>query len=124
VSYDKSLVIEILQQINDSIPLVKKRCAYAKSVDDFLQNEEGLEKLDSICMRLIAIGETLKNIDKITDRKLLANYPEIDWKSIKGIRDLLSHHYFDLDAEVIFGICKEHIESLQKTISRMLDDLK
>ncbi len=75
-------------------------------------------------MRLIAIGEALKNIDKITGRKLLAQYPEIDWKSIKGIRDLLSHHYFDMDAEVIFGICKEHVEPLQNTISRMLDDLK
>ncbi|WP_353662880.1 HepT-like ribonuclease domain-containing protein [Hydrogenimonas sp. SS33] len=124
MSYDKSLVIEILQQINDSISLVKKRCSYAKIADDFLQNDEGLIKLDSICMRLIAIGEALKNIDKITGRKLLAQYPEIDWKSIKGIRDLLSHHYFDMDAEVIFGICKEHVEPLQNTISRMLDDLK
>jgi uncharacterized protein with HEPN domain len=93
-------------------------------VDDFLQSEKGLEELDSICMRLIVIGEALEGIDKITDRKLLRQYLEVDWESIKEIHDTLLHHYFDLDAEVIFGICKEHIEPLQRTISRILDDLK
>jgi len=37
-----------------------------------------MEKLDSICMLLIAIGESLKNIDKITKKSLLKQYPEID----------------------------------------------
>ncbi|MES9856898.1 MAG: HepT-like ribonuclease domain-containing protein [Sedimenticola sp.] len=51
-------------------------------------------------MMLIAIGESLKSLDKITHGTLLKRYPEIDWKGAKGIRDILSHHYFDLDAEV------------------------
>jgi len=38
-----------------------------KSSDDFLVSEPGLEKLDAICMQLIAIGESLKNLDKITN---------------------------------------------------------
>jgi len=124
VSYDKSLVIELLQQTNESISLIIDRCSSARNADDFLQSEKGLEKLDSICMRLIVIGEALESIDKTTDRKLLSQYSEVDWESIKEIHDALSHHYFDLDAEVIFGICKEDIEPLKKTISRILDDLK
>jgi len=39
-----------------------------------------MEKLDSICMQLIAIGEGFKNLDKVTDHSLLPRYPEVDWK--------------------------------------------
>jgi len=67
-------------------------------------SHDGLLKLDGISMRLIAIGEGFKNIDKLSDNKLLTNYPNIPWKQVKGIRDILSHHYFDLDAETIFEI--------------------
>lgn len=52
------------------------------------------------------MGERFKNIDKLSNNELLKNYPNIPWKNVKGIRDILSHHYFDLDAEVIFAICK------------------
>ena len=34
-------------------------------------------------MQLIAIGESLKNIDKITNKELLEKYPQIDWKGAK-----------------------------------------
>jgi len=37
-----------------------------------------MEKLDAICMQLIAIGESLKDIDKITGGSLLTAYPEIN----------------------------------------------
>jgi len=124
MQYDKRLVVEILQQISDALISVEKRCSYAKTEDDFCDTEEGQEKLDSICMKLIAIGESLKNIDKITDKKLLSKYPHIKWKEIKGIRDILSHHYFDLDASVIFEICNDEIAKLQKTILIMIEDIK
>lgn len=75
-------------------------------------------------MQLIAIGESLKNIDKITDKKLFNIYPDVDWKSAMGIRDIISHHYFDLDAEAIFDVCEKDIPVLIKTVNRILNDLK
>ncbi|WP_297441171.1 HepT-like ribonuclease domain-containing protein [Sulfurimonas sp.] len=104
--YDKTLVVEILDQIIDAIEIVHERCAFAKCEDDFCHTKEGQEKLDSICMKLIAVGESLKKIDHITEKKLLLKYPQIEWKKIKGIRDFISHHYFDLDAEIILVFVK------------------
>lgn len=120
--YDKSLVIEILTQIVDAIETVQERCEYAKCEDDFMDTKEGQEKLDSICMKLIAVGESLKKIDLITEKRLLEQYPDIEWKKIKGIRDFISHHYFDLDAEVIFGICQNNIDDLLLTLQQIKDD--
>ncbi|WP_428746088.1 HepT-like ribonuclease domain-containing protein [Sulfurimonas sp.] len=121
--FDKSLVIEILTQIIDAIEIVEERCKFAKTQDDFCDTKEGQEKLDGICMKLIAVGESLKNIDKITDKKLLEQYPTIEWKKIKGIRDFISHHYFDLDADVIFDVCQNEIEELLLVLKKMKNDL-
>lgn len=122
--FDAPLTIEILQQIDQAIEVVRSRFSVIDSIDAFLESPEGLEKLDSICMKLIAIGESVKNIDKHTDHQLLTNYPDIDWKGVKGVRDIISHHYFDLDAEEIFDICKTHIPPLHQTIKKMITDLK
>ena len=122
--YDTSLVVEILEQIIDAIETVQERCLFAKCEDDFYDTKEGQEKLDSICMKLIAVGESLKKIDHITDKKLLSQYPQIEWRKIKGIRDFISHHYFDLDADVIFGICQNNIDDLFVTLKEIRDDLK
>ena len=122
--FDQELVIEILSQIDDAIEVVRTRFSVIHSIDDFLSTPEGLEKLDSICMKLIAIGESVKNIDKHTDNRFLADYPDIDWKGVKGVRDIISHHYFDLDAEEIFDICETHLPPLHATIKQMILDLQ
>ena len=122
--YDKSLVIEILTQILSASKTVAKRFEVVDSIDYFIDTPEGQEKLDSICMQLIAIGESLKNIDKITNKTLLVKYPQVDWKGAKGIRDIISHHYFDLDAEEIYFVCDTKLDTLIKTIEIILEDLK
>ena len=82
-----------------------------------------MARLDGICMLLIAIGESLKNIDKITDKSLLSRYPEIDWKGAMGMRDVITHHYFDIDAEEIFWVCSRQIKPLADTIAKIIKDL-
>lgn len=121
--YDKSLVIEILTQIENAIKTTLQRFEVVDSVDYFTNTPQGMEKLDSICMQLIAIGESLKNIDKITNKELLEKYPQIDWKGAKGMRDIISHHYFDIDANDIYFVCDTKLEELLKTIILIKNDL-
>ena len=121
--YDKTLVKQILNQIYGATEKIQRRFKPVKRVEYFTNSQEGMEKLDSICMQLIAIGEALKNIDKITDGELLKAYPEINWTGAKAMRDIISHHYFDIDAEVVFNVCNKKIDDLQKAVSRMLSDI-
>ena len=122
--HDKKLTLEILEQIYDSARKVLKRFEAIKSVNDFTDSETGMEKLDAICMQLIAIGQALKNLDKITNDSLLPNYPRIDWKKVKGMRDIISHHYFDIDAEAIYTVCVDHIKVLAQVINEISEDVK
>lgn len=75
-------------------------------------------------MKLTAIGESIKNLDKVTNKELLIHYPEIPWKHVMSIRDIIVHHYFDVDADEIYRICQKDIPQLQQVITRMLNDLR
>ena len=122
--YDKELVLEILSQISDAVDVALQRFEVVSDVSYFTDSPNGKEKLDSICMLLIAIGESLKNIDKITNKMLLVKYPNIDWKAAKGMRDIVAHHYFDIDAGEIYFVCDKKLEDLGTTIDKMRNDLK
>jgi len=113
---DPKLVHVILENIITAIERIERRFAWIDSADDFVSNDEGIDRLDGIAMMLIAMGEQLKQLDSISGINLDTWYPRVDWKGAKGIRDFLSHHYFILDAEVIFDVCQNKIEGLKQAI--------
>ena len=83
-----------------------------------------MERLESTCMLLIAIGEGVKGVDKLKDKKLLSFYPEMDWKGVMGMRDIIAHHYFDLDAEIVYDVIKHDLPKLKDALQQIIDDLK
>ena len=117
---DMTLVREKLQQIEESLYRIQRRSSKIYSPEDFTANEDNLDKLDAIAMMLIAIGESFRKIDIETDGQWLTEYPEIDWRGVIGIRNVLAHDYFDIDAEEIYKICRRDVPQLLNTVQRML----
>lgn len=68
-------------------------------------------------------GESIKNLDKLTKGNLLVLYPEIPWREVMGMRDIIVHHYFEVDADVIFNTVKQNIPLLMAALKRMQKDL-
>ena len=91
--------------------------------NDFLCSPGGMLRLDAICMNLIALGETVKGLDKQTNGQLFANYPEVYWKGVMGMRDNISHHYFEIDTDVDFRTIEEDIPQMLPVVEKMLKDL-
>ena len=121
--YDKELAKEILKQIHHATELILGRFESVQNVYDFTNSPAGIEKLDSICMQLIVIGEGLKNFDKITERSELLKYPDVEWQKVKGLRDIITHHYADINAEAIYDICENKIAILAETVKRIFEDI-
>lgn len=115
-SNKNEVALAILKQIDEAIERIKIRTKDIKNSNDFLLSEDGMEKLEATCMLLTAIGESLKNLDKVTNGELLPTYPSIPWKEVKGLRDIIVHHYFDIDPEEIWEIVDKEIEPLQSAI--------
>ncbi|MBQ2969059.1 MAG: DUF86 domain-containing protein [Bacteroidaceae bacterium] len=117
-------VLAALTKIEQTVERVIANSEQITSYNYYYLSPSGMERLESTCMLLIAIGESLKGIDKLTNKELLLRYPEVDWKGAMGIRDIIAHHYFDLDAEVVFNVVKNEFPDLLQTIRRMKNDLE
>ncbi|MEJ5169195.1 MAG: HepT-like ribonuclease domain-containing protein [Arcobacteraceae bacterium] len=121
---DKSTTKELIEFIIDSIDIIKKRFSKISTSDDFLKDDDGLEKLDSIAMRIQSIGEAVKNLDKREKELLLQVADSIYWSEIIKARDFISHHYIDLDAEAVYDICENHIFELEANITKLRNILQ
>lgn len=121
---DKTNNQELLKFILDSIVMIKERFEGITSSDDFMYSKEGMTKLDSISMRLQSIGEALKNIDKRDREFLLEVADKTYWSNIIKTREIITHHYIDIDSETIFMICDEKLEDLENKVSILMDKLK
>ena len=118
------LAYNMLKQIESAILRIMQRTQEVSCADDFLLSPFGMEKLDSVCMLLIAIGEGLKNIDKQTEGKLLPLYPSVPWRDIKGMRDIIAHHYFDIDADDVYNIVSQELQPLLEGIRFLIQYLE
>ena len=75
------------------------------------------EKLTRAVVRsLEIIGEAAKKISN--DFK--ANYPDVEWKSMAGMRDRLIHNYFGVDYEMVFRTVKNDLPKLNEDLATML----
>lgn len=122
--YNKELVLDCLANIEEALDRIVSRFSMIHSADDFLLSSDGLLRLDAICMNLIALGEAVKGLDKITKGELLSLYPEVYWSGVMKMRDKIAHHYFEIDADVVYVTLQEDIPAIIPVIQRMKNELK
>lgn len=116
---DKATTSELISFILVSIQLIHRRFLGIDSSDDFLDSDEGLDKLDAISMRIQSIGEALKNLDKRERVLLLKVADQQYWSEIIKTRDFISHHYVDIDADTVFDICSNELEVLRQRVLKL-----
>lgn len=121
--HDEELLYYSLKRIASTIERIIHN---SQAIDDsqyYVLSPAGMERLESTCMLLLAIGESIKGIDKMTRKQLLPNYPEVDWKGAMGIRDIIAHHYFDIDESIVFDVVKNKLPGMLETINKMIEEL-
>jgi uncharacterized protein with HEPN domain len=98
-----------LKGILDAADKIADFAAPFSNPDDFFADQKSF---DAVCMNFIVIGEM---VDRISDEFKQKNI-DVDWKSIKGLRNIIAHDYFGVDAEEIWGIIQLNIPTLIKSI--------
>lgn len=111
----------LLLQIANAIQQLKEWNGGILCADDYYSSPEGMKNLAASCMLIEAIGEAVRQIDKITDSKLLQERPEIPWKDVIGIRNHIAHGYFDIDGDIVFDVVKNNLDSLYDAITYFQD---
>ena len=72
---------------------------------------------DAVMMNLLIIGEAVKNLPT----EIKEDYPDIEWRKIAGLRDILAHAYFSLDDDILWDVVINKIYPLLESIKIMCD---
>lgn len=105
-----------LQDILESILAIEEYTG-ALAEEDFYSNRQ---VQDAVVRRLEIIGEAVKNIDEYFKNK----YPDIPWKKIAGMRDVVAHEYFGVKLERIWEVVKSDVPDLKKRIMKIKETLQ
>jgi len=66
------------------------------------------------------LGEAANKIPK----EIQANYPEIPWRNIIGMRNIIIHCYEKIDISTLWGAGKKDVPMLTKPLKKMLKEIK
>ena len=118
--FDKAIVLDLFRQVVEHLEMTQKSFEAVPDAAFFQTSHTGKEKLASICMFLIVVGEHVKKIDKLTGSALLPKHPEIDWRRMMAFRNIVAHDYVHIDSEIVFNICSNEIEPLLKIVHQII----
>lgn len=116
-----STLCDKLLDILESIEIVQKRTEMVLSPDNFIEDDEANLRFDAVLMRLQTIGEMLKSVEK-SDGKFFAKFLDSDIEGAIKLRDIISHHYADINPAIVFDVCKNYLEPLKVKIEMMLKE--
>ena len=83
----------------------------------FEQFTVDVKTFDAVVRNLEIIGEASKNIPE----EVRQQHPEIDWRKMAGLRDIVAHEYFGIDEEVLWDIVESRIADLLERVREMPD---
>lgn len=106
-----------LLQIKKAIEQLQDWNKDIQNVDDYYSTRDGMKNLAASCMLIEAIGEGVKQIDKLTQSRLLDERPEIPWQDVIGIRNHIAHGYFDIDGDIVLDVIKNNLDELLAAIN-------
>jgi uncharacterized protein with HEPN domain len=71
---------------------------------------------DAVIRQLEIMGEAVKRLPiEITERR-----PDIPWRRIAGMRDVLIHNYMGVDVEAVWQVTEHDLPKLRRAIEELL----
>lgn len=72
--------------------------------------------VDAVLHNLEIVGEAAKRVPESIRR----NHPEVEWKKIGGLHDILIHDYFAVDQEIVWDVVRNKLPDLQSRVEQIL----
>lgn len=88
-------------------------------LDGFFEDEfyKNVEKQDAVLRRLEIIGEAVKYLPE----EIRENHPDVPWRQIAGMRDIIIHEYFGITLEMIWVVATEDILDLKAKVEEIIE---
>ena len=90
-----------------------RRLVAGMNFDAFVDDER---TRDAVIRNIEVIGEAAKNLPD----DIIAKAPEVEWRKMRGMRDVLAHGYFGLDAKVLWNTATTKLDALESAVRVLL----
>jgi uncharacterized protein with HEPN domain len=104
--------------LRDMLEAARKVIRYTndRQVEAFVADEMAY---DATLRNLEILGEAAKNIPE----EIRQRYPEVNWRGVAGLRDVLAHAYFALDEAALWKIVRADIPQLLDLLEKIDKEL-
>jgi uncharacterized protein with HEPN domain len=102
------------ERLLDILEAIERTEKYAERGRSAFEREELVQVW--ILHHLQIIGEAARSLDD----SIMAESPEIPWKQIIGMRNILVHHYFEIDTQIVWSVVENDLPVLKQKIQALL----
>lgn len=105
--------------IQDAFDAIEKIDGYVSPIKDAKELKDSGQVYDAVMMNFIVIGEAVKNIYE----EVRENYPNVEWRQIMAMRNILIHEYWGIDEKVVWNAIRRNLPELRVILKKIQDDL-
>lgn len=80
--------------------------------------EKDVKTVDAVTRNLEIIGEAARHLPK----RMKEKHPDIDWKAMGGMRNILAHEYFGVRIGIIWKTIRERLPELRNRVEEILKE--
>ncbi len=105
--------------IQDVFDAIDKINGYVSGIANGKELKDDKKTYDAVMMNFIVIGEAVKNIYEEVSK----NHPEVEWRQIMDMRNLLAHEYWGVDEKVVWSAIRKNLPQLKEIILKIKNSL-
>lgn len=105
--------------LRDILEAISRVREYTRGLDESAFKSDTLRQ-DAVIRNLEVLGEAVKQIPE----GIRAAHPDVEWRKMAGLRDVLIHQYFGIDVEVLWDVVANKLADVESGIRGLLNAME